>query len=665
MSFHDSLNPEQKEVINCQSPPIRVIAGAGTGKTKTLVHKLVSLLEEGYSPDEILLLTFSRRAAKEMISRVTNHVSIHSGKIQGGTFHSFCYGFLKKYGMFKGIDPNFLILDEEDKNSMIGLAKSKLGEELTKKRLPKNITLAEIFSSAFNRQLSLEKLILKDYPIFNSVISNIQTIREEYNELKRKYNRLDFDDLLDYTRMILMEEEHLRISISNTYKYILVDEYQDTNRIQAHIACLLASIHERILIVGDDAQCIYGFRGSSVRNILDFPKIFPKTNQITLIKNYRSNQGILDLANEVLEGSLENTKKRLFSHITSDTITKPTLVELESVEEEAFFVSEKILEFLETDTQLSEIAVLFRAGYQSNFLELQLQAKGIPFIKYGGKKFLESAHIKDILAYLKLMVNQKDILSWTRVLSKLKQVGKKHLDRILVTLEKNEFQIDSFENIYRDYPFLPDEIKSQLVSLFQVLMEAKKNPSAAYAYEVAMNYYEPIFMEEYDDFEKRKSDFQSLKLLFDDESSLSGKIADLTLDPIQPTDSSKDTEEAIVLSTIHSAKGLEWKVVFILQCSEGSIPYGKIQTREELEEERRLFYVAITRAKKNLYLLTPMLSEHRKPTPKTRFLESLPKTKSLWSREIYKNLDTKVSTEDSDSGQKNDLFKGIQDYFLN
>ncbi|MCZ8342929.1 MAG: ATP-dependent helicase [Leptospira sp.] len=665
MSFHDSLNLEQREVVNCQSPPILVIAGAGTGKTKTLVHKLVSLVEEGYSPDEILLLTFSRRAAKEMISRVNHQMTSHGGKIQGGTFHSFCYGFLKKYGMFQGINTNFLILDEEDKDSMIGLAKSKLGEQLTNKRLPKNSTLSEMFSSAFNRQISLEKLILKDFPIFSSVVPQIQTIREEYGELKKRYNRLDFDDLLDQTRVILMEEERLRISISDKYKYILVDEYQDTNRIQAHIACLLASVHERILVVGDDAQCIYGFRGSSVRNILDFPKIFPKTNQITLIKNYRSSQGILDLANEVLDGSLQNTKKRLISHISLDSNNKPTLVEIQSIEEEAIYVSEKIIEILEDGIPLSEIAVLFRAGYQSNLLELQLQSRGIPFFKYGGKKFLESAHIKDLLAYLKIMVNQRDILSWSRVLSKLKNVGKKHTDRILSVMEKNEFHFDSVEAVSKDYPFFSEEIQSQLVSLFRIVLDAKINANASYAFERAIHYYEPIFMEEYDDFEKRKSDFLSLKLLFDGETTLSETIADLTMDPIQPSDPYTSDSEGIILSTIHSAKGLEWKVVFILQCSEGSIPFGRIQTKDELEEERRLFYVAITRAKKNLYLLTPLLSEQRKLTPKSRFLESIPSSKSLWTKETLKKFDGKVDTEMVDSIQKKERFKGIQDYFLN
>lgn len=658
----DDLNEYQNEAIQSKGVPLLVLAGAGTGKTKTLVHKLISLVEDGFHPREILLLTFSRRAAKEMLTRANALTKGKVGKIQGGTFHSFGFTFLRKYGINKGFSTDFSVLDEEDKIELIGIAKDSFGTRKSKTRFPKNETLSEIFSSSFNRQLSIEKIISKEFPMFLSLIKEIQEVKTEFARLKAKYNRLDFDDLLDFTRQILIEDEGIRKNVSERYKYILVDEYQDTNKVQAHISCLLASIHENIVVVGDDAQCIYGFRGSSVKNILDFPKIFPKTKIITLTKNYRSNKGILNIANSLISRAEESYKKVLVATKTSDVM--PKLVYMESLQEEANFISDKILEFYESGQSLSEIAVLFRAGWQSNLLEVTLQSKGIPFQKFGGKKFLESSHIKDIFSYCKLIVNKRDVLSWKRVLSKEESIGKKTIELIILYLEKISFDIQKFESITPDSIGISEKNFSCVRSLVNLIDSSSKEDSSLVILEAVLAFYLPKFQEEYDDYEKRSADFETLKLLFQSHSHLSELLGELTLDPITFEESiDSEKKDLLVLSTIHSSKGLEWKTVFILQCTDSSIPSPRIQTKEELEEERRLFYVAITRAKSNLFFSCPTLSESRRITPLSRFLEELKKEKGLWEEEFWNE---KIeSKEKSKNPSENNRFTEIQNYFLN
>ncbi|XDD48114.1 ATP-dependent helicase [Leptospira sp. WS39.C2] len=660
------LNEAQKQVVLAEKGPILVVAGAGTGKTKTLVHKLAHLVKNGTNPESILLLTFTRRAAKEMIGRASLVLDHRMMSVRGGTFHSFCHHFLRKYSGVLSMDSNFTILDEEDTIGFVGMARDQVVTSGTKVRFPKKETLAEIFSASFNLQLSLEKYLQKEYPMFLGITKEIQEIKTKFFDLKQKHNSLDFDDLLENTRKILMSDETIRQRLSSVYQYILVDEYQDTNRIQAHIACLLASVHQNILVVGDDAQCIYGFRGASVHNMLDFPKIFPNTKTIQLTENYRSVQSILNLANSILESSTENYKKKLVSAVSKKS-EPPFLVPFESLDEEAIWISTKILELYEEKIPLSEIAVLFRSGYSSHLLEVQLNAKKIPYRKYGGKRFLDLAHVKDIIAYLKVIENPKDFLSWNRVLLLEDSIGKKYSQILYKKLETNQFFWKDDEHFFLG---LPENTKKSFSKLMECLesLDPKKH-SVNFILENILTHYLPILDLQYDDSEKRKHDLDALVLISKKESNLSDYLSNLILNPVEgkelgTLDSKED--DFLTLSTIHSAKGLEWKVVFTMQVVEGNLPNHRIRTTEELEEERRLFYVAITRAKDLLYLTNPAFNDKNRFTSVSRFISDLP-DKNLLLETILGTVpnENKEAQEESQNGTKINPFQNIQNYFLN
>ncbi|TGL90491.1 ATP-dependent helicase [Leptospira congkakensis] len=667
----EDLNDAQKAVILSPPGPILVVAGAGTGKTNTIVHKLASLVQAGIDPNSLLLLTFTRRAAKEMINRASGLLDSRMFSIQGGTFHSFCHQFLRKYSLAVSLNSNFTILDEDDTVSFVGMARDQVVSKDSKVRFPKKETLAEIFSTCFNLQISLEKVIQKDYPMFLGLTREIQEIKTKFTELKLKHNSLDFDDLLDFTRKILMEEESIRERIGLQYQYILVDEYQDTNRIQAHIACLLASKHQNILVVGDDAQCIYGFRGANVNNMLDFPKIFPNTKTIHLTKNYRSTQTILDLANAVLEQSKENYKKQLVAETKQTQVktipTKAQHIKFESSEDEANWISDQILELYESDIPLSKIAVLFRAGFVSNLLEVKLTAKQIPFRKFGGKRFLDLAHVKDMLAYLRIIDNPRDILSWNRVLLLEKNIGKKYAQVLYKNLESNNFQYDTIKNSSTFFLGIPDAPKHSFQNLIDIFKAQSLHLGNSMSIvEEILSYYFPILEQEYDDFDKRKQDLESFKILTKSSPLLSDYLANLTLDPTERMDTNlpeKEEDEFLTLSTIHSAKGLEWEYVFTMQVVEGSLPSSRVKTTQDLEEERRLFYVAITRAKQGLFLSSPVFSDKNRLTTVSRFLVDLPNLGDLVEEGSQK---TKEESEESQNPKlENDSFGDIQRYFLN
>ncbi|TGL18777.1 ATP-dependent helicase [Leptospira yanagawae] len=660
------LNEAQKEVVLTKDGPILVVAGAGTGKTNTLVHKLAHLVKTGTNPESILLLTFTRRAAKEMLGRASGILDQRMMSVKGGTFHSFCQLFLRRYGNSVSILPNFSILDEEDTIGFVGMARDQVVTPNTKLRFPKKETLAEMFSSSFNLQISLEKFIQKEYPMFIGQTKEIQEIKNKFNELKRKHNALDFDDLLDVTRSILMSDEVIREKMASIYQYILVDEYQDTNRIQAHIACLLASKHQNILVVGDDAQCIYGFRGANVRNMLDFPKIFPKTKIIQLTENYRSVQPILDVANSVLAGSKENYKKNLFS-IKTKSLEKPFLVKLENLEEEAEWISSLFLELYENGNSFSEMAALFRAGYSSHLLEMQLTAKRIPYRKYGGKRFLDLAHVKDTIAYLKVIENPNDILSWNRILLLEDHIGKKYANLIYKQLETNSFDWETDPQFFLGIPESTKLSFLKLLECLEICRFGQKTPSQIL--EQILAHYLPILTSNYDDAEKRKPDLEALVYLAKKETNVTEYLSQLVLNPVEGKEigSDEDSEnEFVTLSTIHSAKGLEWKFVVNMQIVEGVLPNHRIKTVEELEEERRLFYVAITRAKNSLYLTNPLTNEKNRYTSVSRFISDLPNEGELFTKlsPIQNQNITKEGNEREKDGGT-DPFQSIQNYFLN
>lgn len=664
--MEEELNEAQKQVVLAPRGPVLVIAGAGTGKTKTLVHKLAHLVKNGTNPESILLLTFTRRAAKEMLGRASRILDNRMMSVRGGTFHSFCHLFLRKYANAIPIDSNFTILDEEDTIGFVGMARDQVVTNATKVRFPKKETLAEIFSACFNLQVSLEKYLQKEYPMFLGITKEIQEIKTKFTDLKLKHNSLAFDDLLDFTRKLLMADESIRDRMSSIYEYILVDEYQDTNRIQAHIACLLASKHQNILVVGDDAQCIYGFRGANVHNMLDFPKIFPSSTSIQLTENYRSVQPILNFANAVLENSTENYKKYLISPYKKKA-QLPYLLQIESLEEEADWISNQILELYEEGIAFSEMAVLFRAGYSSHLLEVHLNAKKIPYKKYGGRKFFDLAHVKDILAYLKVIENNKDILSWNRILLLENQIGKKYSQVLNKKLESNFFHWREDSNFFLG---LPEATKDSFTKLMECLDSLSPiSQSTNQILEKVLSHYSSVLELNYDDADKRKQDLEALILLSKQESNLSDYLSNLILNPVDGKElgnHNDENDEFITLSTIHSAKGLEWRYVFTMQVVEGNLPHSRIRTTEELEEERRLFYVAITRAKDVLYLTNPSFNDKNRFTPVSRFVSDLPKDKELFQiLEAKKQENSKENLNNKANPSSNDPFQNIQNYFLN
>jgi DNA helicase-2/ATP-dependent DNA helicase PcrA len=668
----ESLNERQREVSMILDGPVLVIAGAGTGKTKTLVHRMFRLVESGLSPESILLLTFTRRASLEMLSRASRLLDRRMQKVSGGTFHSFGNLFLRKNAEKIGFSSNFSILDIEDAALLLGMAREEVLPQKLLKRFPKKETLLEIISTSFNTNLSLEKVVFRDFGQYTREIKEIQEIKEKYESLKQKANCFDFDDLLKFTRDILVENSYVRDQTSAKYVSVLVDEYQDTNKVQAHIACLLASQHSNIMVVGDDAQSIYGFRGSDVRNILDFPKIFPDSKIITLQENYRSVPNILGLANAVLSKFKEKYNKELFSKKENPGLL-PILIKSVSAEKEAEDIAIRILTERESGNAFSEIAVLVRSGWHTNLLELELGAKNIPYKKFGGKKFLEQAHVKDLVSYLRIFINPKDWIAWNRIILLEENVGPKQANLLLQFLQKNN--IENFSERFWDsenfWLGFSRDAQTSLERLLDLVFALNQNLEfkPVQLFELVLAYYLPLLKNRFDDFEKRIQDLETIRLLAQEKESLTDFLSFLSLEPTESFSLSKEEtfedEGFVTLSTIHSAKGLEWDVVFIMHLLDGQFPSSRIRTKDELEEERRLFYVAVTRAKSKLFLTAPVIQTNKKIqlSSLSRFLNELEQSTPLWKTEEiasdaeFPNLGEKKT--------KTKAFEQIQTYFLN
>jgi DNA helicase-2/ATP-dependent DNA helicase PcrA len=621
----EKLNPAQREAVESIEGPVLVIAGAGSGKTRTLTTRLAYLVSQGIPAEKILLLTFTRKAAREMITRAEVLVGNSCGKVQGGTFHSLCHYMLRQYGYLLGFSPNFTVLDRGDSEDLLNLLKNSLGFPGAKRHAPKKETLATILSKIKNQGKTLEEIITTEYPNFVDIISQIERLFKEYELYKREHQLMDYDDLLINWLTILKDYPQVREEVGRRYSYIMVDEYQDTNLLQGEIVVYMASSHRNVMAVGDDSQSIYGFRGANYRNIFDFPKHFPEARIIKLEQNYRSTQPILDLANAVIERSKIKYTKVLFSEKKEGP--KPILFRAKDDHAGSEFVADEILRLTnEEGVPLSQIAVLMRAAFHSYDLELELTKRGIPFVKYGGLKLLESAHIKDVVSILRLLVNPYDFLSWNRVLLLLEGVGPRSAERIVNLLKTSDLESAIF-NIKRQ--FSQPELQ-KLLHLFQELMGKRLPPLETLSQ--VLSFYEPIFERAYfEDAHRRERDLESLIALSEKYETLEEFLTDLVLEPIYSSEvEGERKEEILTLSTIHSAKGLEWHTVFVLSVIEGRFPSSySLLNPEELEEERRLFYVAVTRAKERLYLIAPLTiyvpGEGRTFAKLSRFLQEVPK----------------------------------------
>lgn len=431
LEFLKELNPAQKEAVTNIYGPLLVIAGAGTGKTKTLVCRLAYLVSKGIPSEKILLLTFTRKAAREMIDRASTLLRIDVKNIMGGTFHSLCNFMLRQYGTLIGYGPNFTLLDRSDMEDLFNLLKTSLRLKEKKKPFPKKETLSALYSKSLNQGKGVEEIVAAEYPQFLELTPEIKSLIDEYQNYKRKHQLMDYDDLLLNWAFILREFPEVRKEVSKRFQFIMVDEYQDTNTLQGEIIKYMAEEHQNVMVVGDDSQSIYGFRGANYKNIFEFPKLFRDTKIIKLEQNYRSNQPILDLANFIIKKSKIKYTKALY------TLKKggepPILYRPKDEAEASEFVVDKILELREKGIKLSQMAVLFRSAFHSYDLEVELTKRGIPFVKYGGLKLLEAAHVKDLLSFLKILLNPQDYLSWNRILLLLEGIGPRTAEKSLTS----------------------------------------------------------------------------------------------------------------------------------------------------------------------------------------------------------------------------------------
>ncbi len=601
--YEAELNAAQLEAVMHTAGPALIIAGAGTGKTRTLVYRVARLVETRVPPENILLLTFTRKAAREMLRRAAMLLDGRCQRVQGGTFHSFAYQVLRRFAELLGFAPNFTVLDQSDAADTIQLVRTEvIGKR--RQRFPTKDTLQALFSATVNLQRPLSALVEERYPHFVSVLDDIVTVAERYRQYKRAHHLMDYDDLLVYLLHLLQHFPKVRQQLSRECQYVMVDEYQDTNFLQHQIVQALVAEHQNIVAVGDDAQSIYSFRGARVENMLEFPSIFPDCRIIKLEENYRSTQPILDFANEILRSAVELFPKNLYTRKQQGD--KPAIVKTETEQQQSQFVVQQILEFAEEGIPLREMAVLFRAAYHSLDLEIELQKAHIPFQKFGGVKFAEAAHIKDVLAHLRLIFNPADAVSWHRVLLLLKGVGPRTAQRVVDAVLAGKLSIGG-NNDFAGF----GKTAEAIAALFAVLasISDSKLPTAERVAEL-LQYYRPLLWNKYDDAQRRWNDLEMLLSIAERYPLLEGFLADVALEPIEATTAEVEPvskeDDLLTLSTVHSAKGLEWKVVFVIWLTEGRFPPPQAQESiDRMEEERRLFYVACTRAKEHLILTYP------------------------------------------------------------
>jgi DNA helicase-2/ATP-dependent DNA helicase PcrA len=549
-----------------------------------------------------LLLTFTRKASQEMLERASGLSDARCGFVSGGTFHSLAHRVLRIHAELLGYKNTFTILDRSDMEAVMHSLVPELNLPKGSARFPKRSTLANILSKAANVQLPIDDLMAEEYGQFIQFVPQITRLGKLYEDYKKAHQLMDYDDLILNFRKLLVENKDVRIDLSRQYQYVMVDEYQDTNAIQADIVRWLAHDHQNIMVVGDDSQSIYSFRGANYRNMFEFPQQFSGTNIIKLEENYRSIQPILTFTNALMDQANEKYTKCLFTKRTGSA--RPRVIDTRTEPEQAMFICRFVKEQMQHDRPITDIAVLFRAGYHSFELEAELTRQGVHYMKYGGFKFLESAHIKDFLAHLRVVANRDDSVSWVRILRLVKNVGEAKTQTIIQWMNANQVppgQIAKWpEAGKRDSGLKP--LSRLLAKLASNTMKPEK------AVEKVMEYYAPILKEKFDDHPRRQKELEQLIPMAGRYRKLRSFLDDLALEP--PT-SSADIDpgkrhETLTLSTVHSAKGLEWPVVIIIWVMEGRFPSSmSYSTPADLEEERRLMYVAATRAKDQLIMCYP------------------------------------------------------------
>lgn len=625
--YADELNASQLAAVEQVNGPVLVIAGAGTGKTRTLVYRVARMIEMGIPPGQILLLTFTRRSAQEMLRRASTLVGSRAESVEGGTFHSFANLTLRRHAQLLGYGSGFTILDQGDSEDVLNLLRARTGLDARGVRFPRKQALASMISGSINRLTPIEEIVIEEYPQFRNQIDEIAALARSYQEYKRGSNLMDYDDLLVNLSLLLERHEELRSRLAETHRFIMVDEYQDTNRLQHEIIRLIGGEHGNVMAVGDDSQSIYSFRGANFRNIMDFPRTFPKSAVITLEENYRSTQPILNLTNEILRGAVEKYEKNLYTRRTGGD--PPMIVSTADESLQSQFVVQRILELREEGIELSDIAVLFRSSFLSFDLEIELNKANIPYVKMGGFKFIETAHVKDLISYLRVIHNPRDLVSWNRILLLLPGVGPRTAQKVVEAISSGSLTIAPGADI----DARKISANQGVGDLFRLLEEiAPERMTVPDKVDRLVEYYRPIMKSRYDDFSKRLKDVEMFGEIAGRYRSLASFLSDMALEP--PSESVVGLEEGgedekLVLSTIHSAKGLEWNTVFVIWALDGRFPsYHAAGSLDAMEEERRLMYVATTRAKDHLIISYPTNVYDRESgmvlSKPSRFIDAMP-----------------------------------------
>jgi DNA helicase-2/ATP-dependent DNA helicase PcrA len=610
IDYKSELNEEQLRVVLQGDGASLVLAGAGSGKTRTVTFRVAYLLEQGIDPNNILLVTFTNKASREMISRVE---SLCHGKVRlpwAGTFHHIGYRILAQYAGLLGYKQNFTILDSEDSKDLLKLCLKEDGGERTERKFPSVAVIHSILSFTRNAERPLQEILEEKYPQWADYAETFARIASEYDKKKKAANVMDFDDLLLNLRNLLQNLEPIRRKFATQFQYVMVDEYQDTNKIQASIIDLFASVHKNILVVGDDAQSIYSFRAASISNILDFEKKYTDAKVFRLETNYRSTPEILDLANAVIKNNINQYEKELRSVKKSGV--RPQLQAYADNREEGEAVAQKILELIEEGTPLHEIAVLFRASHHSQALEVELTKRNIAYDYRGGTRFFERAHIKDVLAFLRAFNNLEDTIAWSRILTMQAGIGPGAAEKIIFEIKRIGGEMIDLSSIAEILTARAKIGFKDFLSIWRNLEATDKSPAGLISAVLDSNY-KTYLENEYPDYRDRENDIEQLALFAEKETDLSKFLADAGLQEnyTRPQEgrSAQEDKEKIILSTIHQAKGLEWEAVFILNVSAGQFPSDRALSEEKgLEEERRLFYVAITRARNYLHMSYPLVS---------------------------------------------------------
>ena len=655
--FLQSLNPQQRSAVMHGDDPLLIIAGAGTGKTTTLAHRVAWQIVSGTDPGRILLLTFTRRSAAEMLRRV-EHILVQLDpstvkdpticsrssirRIAGGTFHSVATNVLRRYGNLIGLHPDFTILDRSDSEDLINVARSKLNLSKTDNRFPLKATCLDIYSRCVNTQQSLEIVLKKYFPWCLEHQERLGELFNGYTETKEQQRVLDFDDLLLFWNALAENPDGAQM-LRQQFQKVLVDEYQDTNILQAQILKNICPDGKGLTAVGDDAQSIYSFRAATVRNILDFPDEYPGTVLIPLEQNYRSTQKILDVTNRVIAEATERHDKQLWSSRGDGSM--PILVTCSDEDAQTTWVIDQILDRREKGIALKQQAVLFRASHHSMALEAELGRRNVPFVKYGGLRFLETAHIRDLMSFLRLAENPLDSVAGFRVLVLLPGVGQVKAASLLESLREGGGHFDTWAEWSP-----PTALKDHWPRLLHLLkeMEHRSESNAGVATDIHATrlFYAPLLETKYDNVQARLNDLIQLEAIAARYQSRTEFLAEMTLDPPSstqelPADPFLD-EDYLILSTIHSAKGLEWDSVYVIHAADGNIPSDMATgSPEEIEEERRLLYVAMTRAKNQLSVVRPeryyfhnrRKSDQHSLSKITRFLT--PQIQALFERQSH------------------------------